>query len=68
MSENHLVYSLTAGGPGQATATLSYHIISVMVLGWQVGIASAMSYVLFALSLVIGVVLIRVSLGSSRTT
>jgi multiple sugar transport system permease protein len=61
-----LVYALTGGGPGQATSTLSYQIISTMVLGYQVGTASAMSYVLFGLSLVIGVLLIRVSLRGSR--
>jgi multiple sugar transport system permease protein len=55
-----IVYGLTGGGPGRATETLSFHIFNQMISGFQVGYASAAAYVLFAMSLVLVVLIIKV--------
>ncbi len=55
-----IVYGLTGGGPGRATETLSFHIFNQMISGFQVGYASAAAYVLFAMSLMLILVIIRV--------
>ncbi len=54
-----LVFGLTTGGPGRATETLSYLIIDRFVLGRDIGYASAVSFLLFGISLVVSVVIIR---------
>src|SRR5438105_2151946 len=54
-----IVYGLTGGGPGRATETLSFHIFNQMISGFQVGYASAAAYVLFAMSLVLVVLIIK---------
>ena len=54
-----IVYSLTRGGPGRATETLSFHIFTRTFEGWQLGYGAAVSYVLFAISGVISIALIR---------
>lgn len=53
------VYTLTNGGPGRATETLSLHIFNRMFEGWQVGYSAAIAYVLFFISLVVSLALIR---------
>jgi multiple sugar transport system permease protein len=55
-----IVYGLTGGGPGRATETLSFHIFNQMISGFQVGYASAAAYVLFAMSLVLVALIIKV--------
>ena len=55
-----IVYGLTGGGPGRATETLSFHIFNQMIQGFQVGYASAAAYVLFAISLVLVLLIIKV--------
>lgn len=55
-----IVYGLTGGGPGRATETLSFHIFNQMISGFQVGYASAAAYVLFAMSLLLVLLIIRV--------
>jgi multiple sugar transport system permease protein len=64
-----IVYGLTGGGPGRATETLSFHIFNQMITGFQVGYASAMAYVLFAISLVLVALIIKVlGLGGLETS
>jgi multiple sugar transport system permease protein len=53
------VFSLTEGGPGRATESLSYYIFTRMFLNWQVGSAAAVAYILFAITLVICLIVIR---------
>lgn len=55
-----IVYTLTGGGPGRATETLSFHVFNRLFEGWQVGYASAASYLLFLISLVIVLLIVRV--------
>lgn len=58
------VYALTGGGPGRATETISFQIFNRLFEGWQVGFASATSYVLFLISLVVVIIIIK-TLGFS---
>ncbi len=51
------VYAITRGGPGESTETIQYHIYRVGFLYFRLGEASAMSYVLIAIILVLVVVL-----------
>jgi multiple sugar transport system permease protein len=55
-----IVFAVTAGGPGRLTETISFHIFSRLFQGFQVGYASAISYILFAVSLAWSVVIIKV--------
>jgi multiple sugar transport system permease protein len=55
-----IVFAVTAGGPGRLTETISFHIFNRMFQGFQVGYASAVSYVLFGVSLLWSIVIIRV--------
>jgi multiple sugar transport system permease protein len=55
-----IAYTLTEGGPGRATQTLSLYDYSVMFSGYQVGEASAISYLIFLLCLIVGLVLIKI--------
>jgi multiple sugar transport system permease protein len=55
-----IVFAVTAGGPGRLTETISFHIFNRMFNGFQVGYASAVSYILFAVSLAWSLVIIKV--------
>jgi multiple sugar transport system permease protein len=55
-----IVYTLTGGGPGRATETLSFHVFNRLFEGWQVGYASAVSYMLFLISLVVVLLVVKV--------
>src|SRR5439155_25709934 len=55
-----IVFAVTAGGPGRLTETISFHIFSRLFQGFQVGYASAISYVLFAVCLIWSIVIIKV--------
>jgi multiple sugar transport system permease protein len=62
------VYTLTGGGPGRATETISFQIFNRLFDGWQVGFASATSYVLFLISLIIVVIILKtLGLGGFET-
>lgn len=62
------VYTLTGGGPGRATQTFSFAIFNRLFSGWQVGYASATSYVLFAISLVLVLIILKaLGLGGFET-
>lgn len=54
-----VVYTLTGGGPGRETETLSVHIYNRMFSGWQIGYSAAISYVMLAVCLVIALAIIR---------
>lgn len=53
------VFSLTDGGPGTATEVLAYYIYVLGFRTWDLGYASAVSYVMLLILAVIAVVLIR---------
>ncbi len=55
-----IAFTLTEGGPGRATQTLSLYDFGVMFSGYQVGQASAISYLIFLLCLIVALFLIRV--------
>jgi len=55
-----IVFAVTGGGPGRLTETISFHIFSRLFQGYQVGYASAISYILFAVCLVWSIVIIKV--------
>jgi multiple sugar transport system permease protein len=55
-----IVFAVTAGGPGRLTETISFHIFQRMFSGFQVGYASAISYILFAVSLAWSALIIKV--------
>ena len=55
-----IVFAVTSGGPGRLTETISFHIFNRMFHGFQVGYASAISYILFAVLPVLSVVIIKV--------
>lgn len=55
-----IVFAVTGGGPGRLTETISFHIFSRMFQGFQVGYASAVSYILFAVCLAWSLIIIRV--------
>lgn len=54
-----IVYTLTGGGPGRATETMSLHIFQQTFLGWQIGYGAAGSYILLVITLAIGLLFIR---------
>ncbi len=54
-----IVYTLTGGGPGRATETISFHVFQETFLGWQIGYGAAVSYVLLFVTLIIGLLFIR---------
>jgi multiple sugar transport system permease protein len=54
------VYMLTRGGPRRSTDVVLYHIYTEAWLKFEVGTASAMSYVLFGMILVAALVQFRV--------
>lgn len=55
-----IVFAVTGGGPGRLTETISFHIFNRMFNGFQVGYASAVSYVLFAICLAWSILIIKV--------
>ena len=55
-----IVFAVTSGGPGRLTETISFHIFNRMFNGFQVGYASAVSYVLFAICLAWSILIIKV--------
>jgi multiple sugar transport system permease protein len=55
-----IVFAVTGGGPGRLTETISFHIFSRMFQGFQVGYASAVSYILFAVCLAWSLIIIKV--------
>ena len=54
-----IVYTLTGGGPGRATETISFGIFNRLFEGWQVGYASATSYVLFLISMAVVLLIVK---------
>ena len=62
-----IVWTLTRGGPGRATETISFHIYSRTFQSYQLGYGAAMSYVLFFISAAISIILIRlIGTGSAQ--
>lgn len=55
-----IVFAVTGGGPGRLTETISFHIFSRLFQGFQVGYASSISYILFAVSLAWSALIIKV--------
>ena len=55
-----IAYTLTEGGPGRVTQTLSLYDYNLMFSGYQVGKASAASYLIFFICLAVGLMLIKV--------
>ncbi len=53
------IYMITQGGPGTSTLVLVYHIYNTAFLSWNLGYASAIALVLFALVLLVTVVQFR---------
>lgn len=53
------IYALTQGGPGQATETLAYYVYVLGFKAFDLGYASAVSYVLLAVLAAISVLFIR---------
>ena len=47
------IYMITQGGPGTSTLVLVYHIYNTAFISWDLGYASAISMVLFALVLAV---------------
>lgn len=54
-----IVYTLTGGGPGRATETMSFGIFNRLFEGWQVGYASATSYIMFLISMVVVLIIVK---------
>jgi multiple sugar transport system permease protein len=54
-----IVFAVTSGGPGRLTETISFHIFNRMFQGFQIGYASAISYVLFAVCLLWSILIIK---------
>jgi multiple sugar transport system permease protein len=64
-----IVWTLTRGGPGRVTETISFHIYARTFSSYQLGYGAAMSYILFFISAVISIILIRlVGTGSAQQT
>jgi multiple sugar transport system permease protein len=55
-----IVFAVTGGGPGRLTETISFHIFARLFQGFQVGYASAISYILFAVCLIWSILIIKV--------
>jgi len=55
-----IIFAVTGGGPGRLTETISLHIFNRMFQGFQVGYASAVSCILFAVCLVWSLIIIKV--------
>jgi ABC-type sugar transport system permease subunit len=62
-----IVWTLTRGGPGRATETISFHIYARTFQSYALGYGAAMSYVLFIISATISIILIKwIGTGSSQ--
>src|SRR3954454_10551341 len=61
-----IVWTLTRGGPGRVTETISFHIYSRTFQSFNLGYGAAMSYVLFVISAAISIVLIKL-IGTGST-
>jgi multiple sugar transport system permease protein len=62
-----IVWTLTRGGPGRATETISFHIYSRTFQSYALGYGAAMSYVLFIISATISIILIKlIGTGSAQ--
>jgi multiple sugar transport system permease protein len=62
-----IVWTLTRGGPGRVTETISFHIYSRTFQSYQLGYGAAMSYILFLVSAIISIILIRaIGTGSAQ--
>lgn len=53
------IYMITQGGPGTSTLVLVYHIYNTAFLSWNLGYASSIALVLFALVLIVTVLQFR---------
>jgi len=60
------VFAITGGGPGTATTTTNFHIFKVGIQHLRVGYASALSNIFLAVSVGIGLLIIRNVFLSSR--
>lgn len=61
-----LVYILTSGGPGVSTDLLSYYIYRTTFIGLDLSLASAASYVLLVIVLVITVGVFKITMEANR--
>lgn len=62
-----IVWTLTRGGPGRATETFSFHIYTQTFQSMSFGYGAAMSYILFFISAVVSILLIKfVGIGSEQ--
>lgn len=61
-----LIFVLTKGGPGTTTEVISYHIYKQAYTFLNTGYASAMSYLLLLIILLLSIVFVRVSKGGSQ--
>ncbi len=52
-------FSLTSGGPGTATRTLTFYIYTQGLRNFDLGYASAMAYFLLAMTMIIGILFFR---------
>lgn len=57
------VYFMTGGGPGQSTRPVLEYVYDTGFTGYRMGYASAVSYILFALIVVVSLVQLRLSRG-----
>jgi len=53
------IYMITQGGPGTSTLVLVYHIYNTAFLSWNLGYASSIALVLFALVLAVTIIQFR---------
>jgi multiple sugar transport system permease protein len=62
-----IVWTLTRGGPGRLTETFTFHIYAQTFQSMSFGYGAAMSYVLFFISAVVSLILIKlVGIGSEQ--
>lgn len=54
-----IVFTLTGGGPGTSTRTLSFSVFHEAFLAWRMGYATALSWIMLLISMGIGYLLIR---------
>lgn len=53
------VYTLTGGGPGNSTRTLSFSVFQEAFFAWRIGYGTALSWIMLLVSMGIGYLLIR---------
>lgn len=61
-----LIFVLTKGGPGTSTEVISYHIYKQAYTFLDTGYASAMSYLLLLVILLLSIVFVRASRGKAQ--